>query len=98
MTDLIMVDIDGTLTKGENKHWEQEPVPDKEMIETVNNLYKKGNHIIIWTARSWDSVRKTVAWLEKHGVWYHGIRMNKGGADLYIDDKTITPGQAKNKE
>ena len=86
---LVMVDVDGTLTKGEKRYWEEEPEPDEEVIEKVRSLYKQGNHIVIWTARSWDAARETVAWLEKHNVWYHGIRMAKGGADLYIDDKAV---------
>ena len=33
-------------------------------------------------------MRETVAWLIKHEVKYHGINMNKPGAQLYLDDKS----------
>jgi len=98
MSKLVRVDVDGTLTKGENHYWEGECEPDKEMIDRVRELYKSGHYIVIWTARPWSNAKELVAWLKKHDVWYHGIDMEKGGADTYIDDKTIRPEEAKNGE
>jgi len=95
---LVLVDIDGTLTKGEKAYWIESPDPDREMIDFVEELYNAGHHVVVWTARSWDSVRETVAWLTEHGVRYHGIRMEKGGADTYIDDKTVRPEEIKGVE
>jgi len=86
---LIAVDLDGTLCKGE--FWgECEPEPIKEMIDYVNNLYKKGAHIIIYTARNPEYFQATNLWLLKHNVYFHGIAMQKKiGADCYIDDKAL---------
>jgi len=86
---LIAIDLDGTLCKGE--FWgEGDPTPIKERIEYFNNIYKKGAHIIIYTARQPRYFIKTMAWLIKNEVMYHGIMMQqKPGADLYCDDKVI---------
>lgn len=86
---LIAVDLDGTLCEGE--FWgEGEPVPKKETIEKVWEWYKKGAHIIIYTARQPIYYKETQSWLVKHGVPFHGITMQvKIGADIYIDDKAL---------
>lgn len=86
---LIAVDLDGTLCKGEF-WWEWEPEPIKERIEYFNSLYKKGGHIIIYTARNPIYYSVTQQWLDKYGVMYHWITMMKKiGADIYVDDKAL---------
>lgn len=94
---LYCVDVDGTLTKGEKKHWEEEPDPDEEMVNIVNQLYKDRHHIIIWTARRWKDAEKTARWLQKHNVLYHGLRMDKGSGEKYIDDRTINAEDFKDE-
>ena len=86
---LIAVDLDGTLCEGE--FWNDEkPEPKKEMIEFIWKLYRKGAHIIIFTARHPRHFIKTFAWLIENEVPFHGITMQqKIGADLYIDDKAL---------
>ncbi|GAG56375.1 unnamed protein product [marine sediment metagenome] len=87
---LIAVDLDGTLCEG--KFWKSEPSPKTEMINFVNELYKKGAHIIIMTARFPKDYEITLEWLNKFKVLFHGISMRiKIGADVYIDDKSINP-------
>lgn len=86
---LIAVDMDGTLCEGE--FWgEGEPSPKIKMVDYVTSLYRKGAHIIIYTARQPRYYSHTHAWLIKHQVPFHGITMTmKPGADLYIDDKAL---------
>lgn len=86
---LIAVDLDGTLCHGE--FWgEEEPQPILEHIDYIWELYKKGAHIIIYTARDPRYFIQTNAWLMKHNVPFHGITMQKKiGASLYIDDKSL---------
>ena len=86
---LIAVDLDNTLSEGEN--WGQDdPAPIPKMIDFVNDLYCRGGHIIIYTARRPAHYMMTHAWLIKHGVLFHGIGMqHKCGADIYIDDKAL---------
>ena len=90
---VIAFDLDGTLCKGE--FWgEGEPKPIPEMIKLVQKLYTSGAHIIIFTARQIKYTADTYAWLDKYGVPYHGLMMNrKPGADCYVDDKTIRPDE-----
>lgn len=87
---LIAVDLDGTLSEGECWSETDEPKPIQPMIDFVNSLYKKGAHIVIYTARFPNMYQMTLAWLIKHGVLFHGINMRvKIGADLYIEDKAL---------
>jgi len=92
---LLCVDLDGTLTRGETVYWDEddECEPDPEMVAWVDRMYCAGHHIIIHTARPWKHARDTAAWLDEHGVRYHGLRMNKGGADMYVDDKSFRPDE-----
>lgn len=88
---VVAVDLDKTLTK--EGRWfveDEEIVPDEETIEKVmNQVYKQGHVLIIWTARPWNVAEETVAWLRKHSVRFHGLQMEKGSADVYIDDKAL---------
>ena len=81
-------DVDGILTNGE-PFWETEPTPNIKYIEKLKEFYKSGNIIIIHTARAWEYANLTVGWLIKHKIPFHGIMMQKGGTDYYIDDKAI---------
>lgn len=96
-TNRINIDFDKTLTTGEGAaYWEGgEDDPDEEMIEWVNEMYKDGNTIIIWTARPWSEAGQTVGMLTKWGVMWHAIRMEKGSADMYVDDKAVRPEEVK---
>jgi len=86
---LIAIDLDGVICHGE--FWgEGEPEPIKGMIDKIWEWYKKGGHIIIYTARQPRYYAQTQAWLVKHEVPFHGIVMQvKIGADVYIDDKAL---------
>lgn len=87
---LIAIDLDGTLSIGECWNETDKPEPFRNRIEFVNKLYKKGAHIIIYTARFPSMYQMTYSWLIENGVLFHGIAMGKKpGADLYIDDKCI---------
>lgn len=95
---LIAVDFDKTLTTGEGTPWwedDWEEEADEEMVKWVNQMYRSGNHIIIWTARPWNVSHQVASFLEKHEVRYHGIRCNKGSADVYVDDKARRPEEVK---
>lgn len=86
---VIAVDLDGTLCEGE--FWgDGEPEPKNIVINKVNNLYKSGAVVLIYTARMPEYARQTQTWLDKHGVLYHGVNyQRKPGADVYIDDKAL---------
>ena len=86
---VIAIDLDGVICEGE--FWgEGEPVPVQAMIDKIWEWYKKGGHIIIYTARQPIYYPHTHAWLIRHGVPFHGIAMlMKPGAHVYIDDKAL---------
>ncbi len=88
----VAVDVDRTLTTGEGDPWYVDglgPEPSERAVAVVNELYRRGHTILIWTARPWSVAGDTAAWLTAHGVRYHGLRMAKGSGDVYLDDKAI---------
>ena len=88
---LVGVDMDGVICVGEwwGLHHE-DPKPNHDMITFMWDLYKKGAHLIVYTARQPTYYPETHAWLIKNRVPFHGIAMTmKPGADVYIDDKAI---------
>jgi hypothetical protein len=95
---LIAVDIDGVLTDG-CECWTQESclvaTPNQKVIDYVNDLYNKGAHIIIYTARKENMRQETEFWLRKHQVRKHGLTMEKQGMDLLLDDKCININDIK---
>ena len=98
--ELIGVDFDKTLTDPNQDEWNpaDKQEPNQEVIETVREEYRSGKKIVIWTARKWREAPKVAGWLTIHEVPYHGLRCDKGGADRYVDDKTVTPKEFVGKE
>ena len=86
---LLAIDMDGTICEGE--FWgDGDPKPKQDFIDKMWTWYKKGAHIIVYTARQPRYYPVTYAWLVKHEVPFHGIAMlMKPGADIYIDDKAL---------
>lgn len=90
--DRLCVDFDGTLTTGDVRYWEgEDPDPDPDVIERVREHYHAGGTVIVWTARPWIEASQIAAHLTQWGVPYHGIRCEKGSADIYLDDKAWRP-------
>lgn len=89
----VFVDFDKTITTGEGKpHW-VEPLneePRWEIIDIVNELYKKGNTIIIYTARPEEYREETEYFLKNWDVRYHALRMTKPGFDVLIDNRAVS--------
>ena len=95
---MIAIDIDGVLTSG-CECWTPESclvaTPNQKAIDYVNELYNKGAHIIIYTARKENMRQETEYWLRKHQVRKHGLTMEKQGFDLLIEDKAINISDIK---
>jgi len=94
--DLLGVDFDGTLTDPDQDEWRpaEECEPNEQVIDLVREAYFNGARVIVWTARQWPEAPQIAGWLDIHEVPYHGLRCGKGGADLYVDDKTVPPPSA----
>ena len=91
----IAIDIDGTLTKLkklERFDWDYliNLEPDEEMLKLVNELYEE-NTIYIHTGRQHKFKQITKIWLDKIGIKYHYLVMDKLTAEVYIDDRSIHP-------
>lgn len=80
------IDFDGTLALSEDY---LNLKPCTLMINKVRDLYYKGNIIIIWSARQWESASTIAGWCVTNNVPFHGLMLGKGGTDCYIDDKAI---------
>ena len=93
----IFIDFDSTITTGEGRPWWEDRLeedPREEMIEVVNDLYKQGHTIIIYTARQEEVRDETEYFLKKWGVMYHALRMEKPGYSFLIDDRAISDEKA----
>ena len=86
-------DLDGTLCTNTEGEYEQ-AVPLPERILKVNELYDKGNRILIYTARGtvtgidWRDL--TQKQLDTWGIKHHELRLGKPFADVYVDDRGVS--------
>jgi hydroxymethylpyrimidine pyrophosphatase-like HAD family hydrolase len=71
---------------------------DKFLIKTINKYFELGTEIVIHTGRHWNNLQHTLNQLERIGLKYHTLIMGKPPADLYIDDKAMTPGEFMRRE
>jgi hypothetical protein len=53
--------------------------PNAPVIATLSALVSVGYEIHIFSGRSDEVREQTLAWLERHGVVYHKIRMREAG-------------------
>lgn len=89
----IFVDIDNTICHTEGTDYENS-VPDKGMIQQINDLVDQGHQITYWTARGsktgkdWSDYTKKQ--LRSWGVRYFDLLFGKPAYDLLIDDKAVT--------
>ncbi|MBT3939430.1 MAG: HAD hydrolase family protein [Pelagibacterales bacterium] len=96
---VIFVDIDGTLCSQTQSDYKN-AIPFPEAIKKVNELYDKGNKIIIYTARFMsrtnNDVKKvneigykfTFDQLKSWGLKFHELKMGKPQFHLIIDDRS----------
>jgi len=93
-------DLDNTLCRTTGGDYpNSEPI--KERIEFVNQLYRQGCIVTIYTARGMGSssnnqieaIKKYYSLTEKQlkdwGLEYHSLILGKPSGDFYIDDKGI---------
>lgn len=102
----IAVDFDGTIV--ENNF----PGIGREMLfafETMKELQKQGDQLILWTFRSGEQLEEAVEFCRSRGIEFYAVNKNypeeeydstisrKVDADVYIDDKNFGgfPGWSK---
>jgi len=88
-------DIDGTICSEGPAQERIFASPEGKIIKLVNNLYKQGHFIILYTARSWDQYKITEHWLKTHKVNYHTLICGKPIYDHWIDDRCINVNDVK---
>lgn len=87
---IIFCDIDGVLTLEIEGHDYKNRTPLPNNIKKINELYKKGHKIILWTARYKRDFFITRKWLKKNNVFYHHLKCGKPKYDILIDDKSFS--------
>lgn len=96
----IIIDVDDTICFTYNRDFKNSE-PNIPVIKKINELYKKGYEIILYTARGGKSCRTleekeikyrkiTENWLKRHRVKYNELMFGKLNADYYVDDKNIS--------
>lgn len=81
ITDILRIyifDMDGNICENiPNEHPERfyYARPMVGAKEVINELYEKGNIIVVWTAR--PEGRVTKEWFKRYGIKIHGLFFNK---------------------
>ena len=86
-------DLDGTICSLEKTESYAKALPNIAIIKKIKELYDKNNKIYIYTGRHMQKEEITKKWLEKYGVKYHHIFFNKPVAEIYVDDRAVTPDE-----
>lgn len=87
----ICCDIDGVIAAKTPANDYAQAVPMEKNIQLLNALYQRGCHIVLFTARGYqtglDWKQITLEQMKWWGVQYHELLFGKPDADIYIDDK-----------
>jgi uncharacterized HAD superfamily protein len=89
MSKTYVFDLDGTLCEEKQTFERSLAAPIQQNINICNHLYDKGNHIIIYTARSWAEYKMTENWLLSNNVKYHQLLCGKPIYYRWIDDRAL---------
>jgi len=97
---VICFDVDGVICKTSLNNYKNS-IPIKKNIKIINELYKKGYFIKLFTARFMGRTndnqklakskakKLTIKQLNLWGVEYHKVFFGKISYDLLVDDKSI---------
>ena len=98
---VIAVDFDGTLC---TNNYPKIGIANNKLIEELTELRKNGHKLILWTCRENSLLDEAVMFCAQHGLYFdevnnniperiemYGTNPRKIGADLYIDDLSVTP-------
>ena len=109
---VIAVDFDGTLCKTEFPKILKQTKKQKQLLENLKSLKKRGHKLILWTCRGnnkkYPALKEAIEWCKKQKLYFDAINKNikdqkkisgfspKIIADIYIDDKCINYKNWKN--
>ena len=104
---IIAVDFDGTLCENA---WPEIGDAKYIILNAVIDARCRGDKIILWTNREGEELEEAVRWCASHGLRFDAVNENlpelkekygndtrKIGADIYIDDKAVTPDVIENR-
>lgn len=87
LKNTYFVDLDGTLIKKNSGSFSENPEPIQDVVDLVNDEYKKGSFVVITTERPLEMKQKTMQDLRTAGVRYNYLIMGIGtGARIIIND------------
>ena len=103
----FVVDVDNTICISESGCDYSQCEPIQPVIDKINNLFDRGDTIILFTARGMKTYNSSLhninifirpvleEWLEKHNVKYDQLIVGKPwGPDVYyIDDRAFRPDE-----
>lgn len=103
---VLVVDLDNTLSIETEADYANK-LPRQDVIDTLAKYREKGYRVIIHSSRRMrthrnneaavvaDVAADTIAWLERHGIEYDGLRFGKPYAEngFYVDDRTVRPDE-----
>lgn len=92
MTITYVFDIDGTICTETYGDYER-CKPKESVIAVMRELHVDGCYIILHTARSEKRRPITVDQLNRWGVPYHKLVMEKPKGDHYVDSNALRPGE-----
>lgn len=84
----IACDLDDSLINVSDNggDWEK-GTPIQDRIDVINKLYDLGWKIIIWSSREKDEREETEEQLEKFGIKYSKLKLNKPKFQLLLDNR-----------
>jgi capsule biosynthesis phosphatase len=110
MTNKIIVDLDGTLTKSDETKSYLDLHPDLDLVEVLRNYHERGYQVAIYTARNMRTYNNNIGsinahtipiiidWLRRHNVPFDEIHVGKpwcGNDGFYVDDRAVRPSEFK---
>ena len=98
---IVAVDFDGTLCE---ENWPNIGEPNTNLLQYLLFIQTKGAKLILWTCRCGEKLTEAIEWCKGYGLIFDAVNENlpesverfgsdsrKIYADLYIDDKSLTP-------
>ncbi|MDA7691557.1 HAD-IIIC family phosphatase [Methylophilaceae bacterium] len=109
----IILDLDNTLTLGNDSLPYDDLKPNVEIVKQLNVYKDKGFEIIIYTSRNMNTYKNSIgkinantlpniiSWLNKNNIHFDEVYIGKpwcGDEGFYVDDKAIRPDEFINLE
>jgi Predicted hydrolases of the HAD superfamily len=108
MSNMIVIDLDGTLTLPANGRDYAALAPNQAVVSQLRHYAGQGYRIAVMTSRSMRSFDKNlgrinaetlpaiVEWLKRHDIPFDEIHIGKpwcGPLGFYVDDRAVRPSE-----